>query len=451
MTTGHASPPERGRGIAEIPAGLTVRSVYQPVVDLSTRALVGYEALARGPAGTEWESPARLFESARAYGTVGQLDWMCRISALRGALEARLPPSLQLFVNMEPSAMNIAVPPGGADVLAAASRLSIVVEITERDLLTDPAALLDAVERVRDRRWLIAVDDVGAETASLALLPFIRPDIIKLDMSFTQQRATQDTARVLAAVAAESDRTGAVVLAEGIETEAHLLLAREMGAALGQGWLFGAPAELPLYEPSSAAAPPAVDSPLAVGVTHRMPLATTPFGLVAAGGGTRRGRVSLIGTMIEQFALDATATGPSTIVLATVPHLYEVDQDQMDRAVTLASSGALVALFGRDGNVTTALGVPGLHGMSVDESDPLSKELSVIVVSPHFTAAVISVQVPLDDAGDADADDPLFDYRLTYDRNLVLDAATLLLRRTTPIPTEPGSGPLPVFGSRHSG
>ena len=96
----------------EIPAGLTVHSLYQPVVDLSTRALVGYEALARGPVGTPWESPAALFESARAHGTVGQLDWMCRVSALRGALEANLPTGLQLFVNMEPSAMNLAPPAG---------------------------------------------------------------------------------------------------------------------------------------------------------------------------------------------------------------------------------------------------------------------------------------------------------------------------------------------------
>ncbi|WP_162246774.1 MULTISPECIES: EAL domain-containing protein [unclassified Rhodococcus (in: high G+C Gram-positive bacteria)] len=428
----------------EIPAGLTVHSLYQPVVDLSTRALVGYEALARGPVGTPWESPAALFESARAHGTVGQLDWMCRVSALRGALEANLPTGLQLFVNMEPSAMNLAPPAGVAALLAEASRLSVVVEITERDLIADPASLLEAVERVRDRRWLVAVDDVGAETASLALLPFLRPDIIKLDMTFTQQRATADTARVLAAVSAESDRTGAVVLAEGIETEEHLHLAREMGAALGQGWLFGTPAPLPRREPHAGptAADLPSDSPFAVGLTHRMPSAPTPFALAAATGGIRRGRLSLLSTIIDQFALHAAATGPSTIVLATVPHSFEVSAEQMHQAAHLAASGTLVALFGRGGAATTPP-VPGLHTMRLPAADPLLRELSVIVVSPHFTAAVIGAETDGDGSTESD---PVFDYRLTYDRELVLDAATLLLRRTTPVPTEPGSGPLPVFG-----
>lgn len=432
-----------GAGIPEIPAGLTVRSVYQPVVDLSTRSLVGYEALARGPVGTEWESPARLFASARAYGTVAQLDWMCRISALRGALSARLPPTLQLFVNMEPIAVDTDPPGDARDVLADSSRLSIVVEITERDLLADPSALLRAVERVRDRRWLIAVDDVGADTASLALLPFIRPDIIKLDMTFTQQRATEDTARVLAAVAAESDRTGAVVLAEGIETERHLSLAREMGAALGQGWLFGAPAELPVFEGTTAPARADIpaDSPFAVGLTHRIPQAATPFAMVTSTGGLRRGRLSLMDTIVSQFAAQASATGPSTIVLVTVPFSVTISSEYLERIRGIASAGALVALFGRNGADAVSAHLTGLHGIDIIASDPVAAELSVIVVSPQFTAALISSELP-----GQDSVDPMYEYRLTYDRNLVLDAATMLLHRTG---GQPSGGPRPpVFGAR---
>ncbi|MGB3770378.1 MAG: EAL domain-containing protein [Rhodococcus sp. (in: high G+C Gram-positive bacteria)] len=438
-----------GTAVPEIPAGLMVTSLYQPVVDLSTRALVGYEALARGPAGTAWESPTALFESARAHGTVGQLDWMCRISAFRGALEANLPADLQLFVNMEPGAMSVPTPPDGLDVLADAARLSVVVEITERDLLIDPAALLDSIDRVREQRWLIAIDDVGAETASLALLPFIRPDIIKLDMRFSQQRADSDTARILAAVSAESDRTGAVVLAEGIETENHLASARDLGATLGQGWLFGRPSDLPVRERRADTVRPDLPrhAPFGLGVTQRIPSAATPFALAKATGGLRRAAISLVGTIVDEIARYALATGPSTIVLATMPTNMVPNDEQVGRMADLARTGALLAIFGRSASAM-ASGITGVHGMDMAESDPLARELCVIVVSPQFTAAVLACEV----GGDGNREtEPLFDYRLTYDRDIVLDAATMLLHRTLPTPASPGSGSLPVFGRRGNG
>ncbi len=67
-----------------------VRAVYQPVIELATGRTVGFEALARGPEGSELERPDRLFAAARAAGRLSELDWVCRAAALRGALDARL-------------------------------------------------------------------------------------------------------------------------------------------------------------------------------------------------------------------------------------------------------------------------------------------------------------------------------------------------------------------------
>ena len=105
--------------------------------------------------------------------------------------------------------------------------------------------------RVRGRGWGIALDDVGAERASLALLPFIRPDVIKLDLGLVQGRPSAAVAEVFSAVNAESERSGAVVLAEGIETREHLGTARALGATLGQGWLLGRPSAAPETAPAA--------------------------------------------------------------------------------------------------------------------------------------------------------------------------------------------------------
>ena len=100
-----------------LPDVVEVRSLYQPVVDLTTRAMVGVEALARGPAGSPFERPEELFAAARAAGRLREIDWLCRVSALRGALSAPLPPGQLLFVNIEPGVTDGFVPPDAVDLL----------------------------------------------------------------------------------------------------------------------------------------------------------------------------------------------------------------------------------------------------------------------------------------------------------------------------------------------
>ncbi len=97
--------PERSSGTAWL---AQVRSVYQPIVDLDTRVVIGYEALARGPQGTALRTPEALFAAARAQGLVADLDWVCRLAALSGAVHAQLPSTPDLYVNAEPEALHAA-------------------------------------------------------------------------------------------------------------------------------------------------------------------------------------------------------------------------------------------------------------------------------------------------------------------------------------------------------
>ncbi len=214
-------------------ADAAVRSVFQPIVELESGRVVAYEALARGPQGP-LESPFALFDAARAAGRLPELDGACRAAAFRGAIEHGLLEPLTLFVNVEPEVLDAAPLD---DLLAIADsapgRLRVVLEITERALAKRPAELLRTVQRVRDVGWGVALDDVGAESASLAFMPLLRPDVVKLDLRLVQDRPSPDVAEIMNAVNAHAERTGARVLAEGIEDERHLRVAR----ALGPPWV----------------------------------------------------------------------------------------------------------------------------------------------------------------------------------------------------------------------
>jgi DICT domain-containing protein len=86
------------------------------------------------------------------------------------------------------------------------------------------------VERVRAHGFGIAVDDLGADWRSLALLPFLRPDGVKIDLGVVQGPLTDEMRSIAAAVRAYADESGAQVLAEGIETDEHERRAAEQAA-----------------------------------------------------------------------------------------------------------------------------------------------------------------------------------------------------------------------------
>ena len=101
-------------GVRDVIGRQLVRTVFQPIVDLGTDAVVGYEALSRGPAGSALESPGALFGAASAAGLSTELDWVCRGSALRAALAADLHKSRAIFINVEPASLSRPEPGGRA-------------------------------------------------------------------------------------------------------------------------------------------------------------------------------------------------------------------------------------------------------------------------------------------------------------------------------------------------
>jgi EAL domain-containing protein (putative c-di-GMP-specific phosphodiesterase class I) len=160
-----------------------LQPAFQPIVDFTTMKPVAVEALARWPHLDA--TPEVAFQRARELGRLVELDVACRNAAIDDALEHGLPDRFALFVNLEPS--TISVESARQLVARARGQMTIVAEITERALTTRPAELLEAVNELREANCAIALDDVGAVPESLALLSFIAPSVVKLDISLIQR------------------------------------------------------------------------------------------------------------------------------------------------------------------------------------------------------------------------------------------------------------------------
>ncbi len=403
--------------------------MYQPIVDLDTGAVVGFEALTRGPVGHPLERPDRMFEVARADRCVGELDEACRWSAIDGAVAGGLRTPWSLFVNVEPSGVDWMMKRAAASSERAQARrrvardLSLILEITERDLLLNPPALLRYVDQVRSWGYGIALDDVGAERASLALLPLLRPDVIKLDLSLVQGQPGSDVAEVVSAVNAEAERSGALILAEGIETPQHREFARGLGARLGQGWLLGRPGPLPDLSAVPTPAPGTIPVERRTGLV----LDASPFEIAWAHSSPRTARRELLVEIGEHLERAALSLGHSAVVVAAMQHVSSFTPATAQRYAELSDTVAFAAVLGVG---MPAQPLPGLRGGSLAATDPVVGEWDIAVIGPHFGAALVSR-----DLGDSGPDATRrFDYVLTHDRDVAVAVAAALISRVSRAP-----------------
>jgi EAL domain-containing protein (putative c-di-GMP-specific phosphodiesterase class I) len=397
--------------VGDVLAHKAVEIGFQPVVDLVSQRPVGFEALARGPAGTELETPRALFDAARAAGRLDELDWLCQREALRAALRAGLRAPAVLFVNVEADASGFLPLDLRGLYAQATAQMVVAVEVTERALTHRPAALLGRMADMRALGCTVALDDVGTAHDSLAMMAVLAPDVVKLDLAELATRPERDLAEVVDAVAAHAERSGATVLVERIETDAEARLAGTLGARLAQGWLFG-----PREQLVTAPAPP---SELHVHAAfHADPRDTAPFQLVAEGREVRRASRELLAGLSRHLEDQARAIGRGAVLVGA----FEGD-DRFD-AATRQRYAELARELTFCGAVAT--GMPdepaaGVHGGRLHAGDPVAREWTVAVVSAHASAAL--------SACDPGMGDGQYDYVLTHDRELAAAATAALMAR----------------------
>jgi EAL domain-containing protein (putative c-di-GMP-specific phosphodiesterase class I) len=220
-------------------------TVFQPIVDLRSRQVLGYEALSRGPAGSVYQMPLRLFAMAEEADLVFELDRKCRCRALAAATS--IPARAKLFVNVFPSAMYDPEFQGAALVrLAQDQGLTpdrVVLEITERSAIENYDLFAEALAELTRFGFSIAVDDVGAGYSGLEKIAHLNPRYLKFDIELIRNIDSSYIRREMTrALKSFADSIGSTIIAEGIERDGELRTLLELGIQYGQGFLLGRPA-----------------------------------------------------------------------------------------------------------------------------------------------------------------------------------------------------------------
>jgi PAS domain S-box-containing protein len=210
--------------------------VFQPIVELSSGAVVGFEALTRFHDNTD---PAERFSRAREVGLGRVLEQATMQAALDEAVV--LPEEAWLALNVS---ADLALHGTRLRRLISEQTRPLVLEITEHEPVADPAAIRGAVVRLGDqlRTLRIAVDDAGAGFNGLQFILELAPDLIKLDRALIAD-IEKDPAKQALVVGMRhfANQLGAQLIAEGVETEAALATLNTLGVTYGQGHLLGRP------------------------------------------------------------------------------------------------------------------------------------------------------------------------------------------------------------------
>jgi EAL domain-containing protein (putative c-di-GMP-specific phosphodiesterase class I) len=211
---------------------------FQPVFDLDDCTIVSLEALARF-----WTEPMRSPSVWFAEATEVGLGVELELAAIRSALQRldEFPPGVAIALNVSPTtALDSRF---GELLVGVADR--VVIEITEHAQVDDYDALRTALAPLRERGAQLAIDDVGAGFANLRHILRLAPDLVKLDLSLTQEISRDPAREALASsLVGFAEGVGASIVAEGISSDEDLALLRALGVDYGQGFHLARPSAL---------------------------------------------------------------------------------------------------------------------------------------------------------------------------------------------------------------
>ena len=212
-----------------------VKVVFQPIVDIRTSKILGYEALSRDP--QEKFGILDLFKRYEAVGQLNELKCLCFRLQLKKAVEFDMK---RVFINVDFNVLR------QVESIPKPPRIDIILEISEAETLHDVANHLKITRQWRAKGYKFAIDDFGAGFISLPFISQLVPDYIKLDRSTIVQATSspqflkflRDMILTLRNYSTEG------IIAEGVETHKELEAVKEMGIDPVQGFLLGMPEEM---------------------------------------------------------------------------------------------------------------------------------------------------------------------------------------------------------------
>jgi len=233
-----------------------LRPVFQPLFNTDDCSIYGFEGLIRGPEGSPLHSPLELFAAAERHGLRNDFELLAARTIIGDFGPRKLPG--YLFVNLSCNALT-AVARRTDETLeiisrAALSPASMVIELTEHDRVADPDELVQLVKPFRDAGIRFALDDFGNGHSNLRLWMELRPHVVKIDRFFVDRLSGNgDKFEIIRLLKRLGDMFNTQLVAEGIEWESDLAVAKDLGIPIAQGYLLAQPGADPARRPSDAA------------------------------------------------------------------------------------------------------------------------------------------------------------------------------------------------------
>lgn len=347
-----------------------VRWAHQPVVDLDSGAIVGYEALVRF--ASEQRSPLPWLQAAGQLGRRSELEALLLQQVLDARQEA--PSGAFLAVNLSPRLLLDG--PVWRALSDAGDLTGLVIELTEHEQVDNLSLLRSKLDAIRGSGATIALDDVGAGWSGLRQVVELRPDILKIDQSIVS-RLHEDSARssVVELLSTLTERLGGSLLAEGIEHLDELSALLRLDVHLGQGYLCGRPA---FGWPSRS---PEVDAALAGSSRSDRQIGSLaqtvpPAEAVAADGSLAPSRLAVIayqaqmrGSRVRNKSAEAPSGWPrpitavpatATVRGAACRAMERPAEERLDPLVCLDETGQVHGVVTVDHLMSALAGCPGM-------------------------------------------------------------------------------------------
>jgi EAL domain-containing protein (putative c-di-GMP-specific phosphodiesterase class I)/GGDEF domain-containing protein len=223
-----------------------INSVFQPIVNLETLEIIGYEALSRGPKDTEFASPLLLFTFAAECGLSFELDRLCRKSAF-GAIK-KLKTDKKIFINTltmtihDPEFRGVYLKELLEDLKIKPE--NVVFEVSEKMAIDNYDMFRSAMRDYTDIGIVHASDDIGTGHSDLERIMELNPGFMKIDLSFVKDiDKNYIKQEIVKAMVTLANNIGSMVIAEGVETREEYEKLKELKVEYGQGFLLAKPSE----------------------------------------------------------------------------------------------------------------------------------------------------------------------------------------------------------------
>jgi len=237
----------------QVRAGLRRREFfleYQPIIELTSGQWVGAEALLR------WNHPrlgvvmpGKFISEIEQTSVIGPLTEFVLATALAELDACSVPDGFRVSVNLAPHHTELRGFPEdlSSTLTRSATRMQVVLEITERGLFAGLSAVHVSVAKLKAQGVKFAVDDFGTENSNISLLQRFPFDYIKIDRQFIDRVASRDR-QLIEGISFLANKLGASIVAEGVEEIGQYEALKEIGVAFAQGFFFQRPLGIGEFE-----------------------------------------------------------------------------------------------------------------------------------------------------------------------------------------------------------